>query len=55
LLPDHAYFGVMKYERHIQIALFVCLWLGLLDGVLNTVVNAFEMLFRFVTHLLPLL
>ena len=38
-LPQKYYFGIMKYERYIQLALLLCLWLGFLDGVLSTLVG----------------
>ena len=31
LLPQKAYFGLMKYERYIMIALLAAVWCGLLD------------------------
>lgn len=54
-LPDKLYFGVMKYERIIEIALFGALWLGLLDGVLQFVFNLFIQAFNFIVGFLPLL
>ena len=38
-LPQKYYFGIMKYERYIQLALMLCLWLGFLDGILSTLVG----------------
>ncbi len=35
VLPDKLYFGVMKYERYISIAIMLLLYLGLLDGPLS--------------------
>lgn len=35
-LPPKWYFGIMRYERYIQIGLLIALYLGLLDGVLST-------------------
>lgn len=55
ILPDKLYFGVMRYERIIEFGLFACLWLGLLDGVLNTVFGWFITAFNFVVQFLPLL
>lgn len=55
LLPDKLYFGVMKYEQYIYIAMLVCLWLGFLDPVLNTVFRFFIMIFTKVTQFLPFL
>ena len=54
-LPDKLYFGVMKYERIIEFALFGALWLGLLDGVLQFVFNLFIEAFNFIVGFLPLL
>ena len=31
LLPQRVYFGLMKYERYIMIALLAAVWMGLLD------------------------
>ena len=31
LLPRHIYFGLMKYERYIMIALLAAVWFGALD------------------------
>ena len=39
LLPPKAYFGVMKYERHIMIALLLLLVMGVLDKPLNVTTN----------------
>lgn len=55
LLPDKLYFGIMKYERYIYLALIVCLFFGLLDGVLSAVVWIFTLLFNFITSFLPFL
>ena len=38
-LPQKYYFGIMQYERYIQLALMLCLWLGFLDGILSTLVG----------------
>lgn len=35
VLPDNIYFGVMQYERYIQIALFALLYLGVLSQPLS--------------------
>ncbi len=40
ILPPKYYFGLMKYERYIQITLLVLLWTGLLTGVLSSIVTA---------------
>ena len=36
-LPVKFYFGIMRYERYIQIAMFVLLFIGVFDGLLSTV------------------
>ena len=38
-LPPKAYFGVMKYERYIMIALLIMLFIGILDRPLNVTTN----------------
>ncbi|MBC5582164.1 site-2 protease family protein [Anaerofilum sp. BX8] len=39
-LPQKLYFGVMKYEKYILIAVLALLWLGVLDGPLGFLNNA---------------
>lgn len=39
-LPPRAYFAVMRYERYISLALFLLLYLGVLDGLLLGAANA---------------
>ena len=34
-LPQRLYFGVMRYEKYILIAVLALLWLGVLDGPLG--------------------
>lgn len=43
-LPDKAYFGLMRYERYISIAIFLLLFTGILSYPLS-VVNGFVMKF----------
>ncbi len=38
-LPPKIYFGIMKYERYIQLALLLALWTGILSFPLSTVVT----------------
>lgn len=38
-LPDRLYFGIMKYERIIQIVLFVVLWLGFFTGIIGNITD----------------
>lgn len=54
-LPDKIYFGFMKYEQFISIALIVGLWTGLLDYPLSWVIGSIENAFTFVTEFLPFL
>lgn len=54
-LPDKLYFGIMRYEQYINIALIACLFFGVLDTPLNFIVNLFIRLFYWLTGLLPLL
>ncbi len=39
-LPVKFYFGIMRYERIIQIAMFALLFIGVFDGILVTVTSA---------------
>lgn len=54
-LPDKIYFGIMKYEQFISIALFISLGLGWLDGLISFISGIFIMLFSFITQFLPFL
>ena len=36
-LPSKWYFGIMRYERYIVLALFVLLWLGAFSNVLSSI------------------
>ena len=53
LLPDKLYFKVMKYEQYIYIGMMICLFVGLLDPVLNAVFGFFINIFDFITRFLP--
>ncbi len=53
ILPDKLYFGVMKYEQYIYIALVACLAFGLLDGVLSFVLTCVLKLFGLIASILP--
>lgn len=55
ILPPKYYFGVMKYERYIQLGLMLLLWLGFLDRPLSFLVNAVSGGMRFLIELLPFL
>lgn len=39
LLPDQAYYTVMRYERYIMIAMLVLVWLGLFQGPLSAAIR----------------
>ena len=43
VLPERIYFGLMRYERYVALALFALLWLGVLDRPLGL---ANDLLFR---------
>jgi Zn-dependent protease len=55
VLPDKYYFGIMRYEQYIRIALFVLLYVGLLDGPLTSicalVMNGFNALISLIPGL----
>lgn len=51
ILPDKAYFGVMKYEQYISIAIIVLLFLGFLDVPLSIAVSGVSYAIRW---LIPL-
>ena len=55
LLPDKIYFGVMKYEQYITIAMFAFLWLGWLDAPIYYIRDIFITAFSFITQFLPFL
>ena len=40
VLPQRVYFGLMKYERYIMLALLAAVWFGALDTPLNYLNNA---------------
>lgn len=45
-LPPKLYFGIMRYERYIMLALFACLYFGVLDRPLSWLLNgAWNLLF----------
>lgn len=54
-LPPKWYFGVMRYERYIQIVLLVALWTGMLSGVLGIAVSFVMKLMVRLVSLLPFL
>lgn len=54
-LPQKLYFGIMKYERYIQLVLMLLLWLGFLNDFLNMAVNAVSGGMSFIINLIPFL
>lgn len=52
-LPPKYYFGIMQYERYIQFALMVLLYLGLLDRPLRFLVNGLADVLFWLVELLP--
>lgn len=54
-LPERLYFGVMKYERFISLALMLCLWLGVLTPVLSFAVTHIVDGMFFIVELVPFL
>lgn len=54
-LPAKYYFGIMQYERYIQLGLMLLLWLGFLDRPLSFLVSTLSGGMRFLVGLLPFL
>lgn len=54
-LPAKYYFGIMQYERYIQLGLMLLLWLGFLDRPLSFLVSAISNGMQFLIELLPFL
>ena len=52
-LPPKYYFGIMKYERYIMIAMLALLWLGVLDPIISTAVKAVITGMEWVVSLIP--
>ena len=52
-LPDRVYFGIMKYERYISIALFVLLWSGFFSNILSTACGYVSLGMSYLIHLIP--
>lgn len=53
-LPPKFYFGVMRYERYIQIALFILIFAGAFDFVLSACVDGIMNGFYFLVELIPI-
>ncbi|MBR4880794.1 MAG: site-2 protease family protein, partial [Clostridia bacterium] len=54
-LPPKYYFGVMKYERYISIAMFVLLYTGILSTPLGYARNYIMMGMEWLVGLIPFL
>ncbi len=54
-LPGKYYFGIMQYERYIQLGLLLLLWLGFLDRPLSFLVSSVSNGMQFLIELLPFL
>ena len=52
-LPPKYYFGVMKYERYIQLGLMILLWTGILSLPLSPVMNAIGSGMDWLVELIP--
>lgn len=53
-LPVKFYFGIMRYERIIQVVMFVLLFLGLFDGLLVGVTSALLKGTQWLVELIPI-
>lgn len=53
-LPEKIYFGIMKYERYIQFAILILLYLGLLDTPLNYIVDHIYSGMNWLIELIPI-
>ncbi len=54
-LPAKLYFGIMKYERYIQIAFLVLLWTGIISLPLNKLVTWISDGMQWLINLIPFL
>ena len=53
-LPVKFYFGIMRYERVIQIAMFVLLYIGVFNGLLSSVTGALLNGTQWLVELIPI-
>ncbi len=53
ILPDRIYFGVMKYERYLSLAIMVLLLLGILDKPLTVAASAISFGMQWIWEILP--
>ncbi len=54
-LPKKLYFGIMQYEQQIMVALFILIWMGLLDTPLAFLMNAVNSGLHAVVSVIPFL
>lgn len=54
-LPPKYYFGIMKYERYISLAILLLLWTGSLSGILSVISGTISNAFVWVWRLIPFL
>lgn len=52
-LPAKYYFGIMKYERYIQLALMLLLWTGILTMPLSSIVGWISSGMLWIVRLIP--
>ena len=52
-LPSKWYFGIMRYERYIMIALFILLWLGAFSNILSIISGSLLSGINWLIRLLP--
>ena len=54
VLPPKWYFGVMKYERYISLAILLLFWFGILTGPLSFISSAIFNGMNFIVNLIPI-
>ena len=54
VLPPKWYFGVMKYERYISLAILLLFWFGILTGPLSLISGAIFSGMNFIVNLIPI-
>ena len=52
-LPSKWYFGIMRYEKYIMIALFILLWLGAFSNILSIISGSLLSGINWLIRLLP--
>ena len=54
VLPPKWYFGVMKYERYISLAILLLFWFGILTGPLSMISGAIFNGMNYIVNLIPI-